>query len=487
MNYTEIKLRLEGSTALKLLRAEQAPLCLGFLRSVFRVDRAITRSQPEMIARLTTTIEEINDLVSTREAPTFTGGAKYYIDKWVADGAIITRYGDNDDILYELSPEADQAILFLERLGEKRQNTRGAHSKLRVFIDRLNWIAERANPDRQKMIDALDAQISDLQDQRFKLAAGETIVSESPERLIEEYQFARDTAQELLADFSRIRQLFLGVAQDMAERYASADASRGDLLEKAIVAHDQLKKGPLGMSFSAFRQYIGDNSTQNVLFDLIKATQEIPQLTESIRDDYFLQRLPESLLKEAIAVIEQTRRLSSDLRRMLDSRAITARRETQEALKTVMSLAYSVAETPPDGEILESWSASGASSSAEVHTRGLWRAPDVIPPVEESKPAPNAGKAAMLSVFSNLAAVEMKRLRSQLNERLSEENHGFRLTEMLDWYPPKEGHWLLDVLGYLEIAHGKRSHHSLKQDETWSYRPPGSNRSYRIPQIYFFK
>ena len=66
-------------------------------------------------------------------------------------------------------------------------------------------------------------------------------------------------------------------------------------------------------------------------------------------------------------------------------------------------------------------------------------------------------------LFSNLAAIEIERLKANLKARLDEEDHGFRLTEMLDWFPPKPDEWLLDVIGYLEIARNPLSSYVIKE------------------------
>jgi hypothetical protein len=127
LNYIEAKLRLDNSVVLKLLRADNAALCLGFLNAVFRMERAVFRSQSELIARLTTTIEEIAD--ENGEA-VFPRTAKEYIDIWERNGALVSRYNDENEIVYELTPEADQSLLSLENLGERPRQTAGAESKL---------------------------------------------------------------------------------------------------------------------------------------------------------------------------------------------------------------------------------------------------------------------------------------------------------------------------------------------------------------------
>jgi polyhydroxyalkanoate synthesis regulator phasin len=486
VNYLEAKLRLEKSAALRLLKAESAALCIAFLRDVFRVDRAISRPQHEMISRLTTVLDEIN---AAEEPKRFPRSAKDYIDKWVADGALVTRYGDGDEILYELTPEADHAILFFRQIGEQVQGTRGAQSKLRTIMESLQRIHSRANPDRDERIKELQAQIDALVDERTRLAAGEELEPDSPEKLMEEYLFAVEMAQGLLSDFSMIRLRFLQVAQELAERYASADTTRGALLERAITAHKELQTNPLGQSFAGFRDYLAADETQSKLLRLIERIEEIPALKDTLFRDRFLARMPSSLIDEAKAVIAQTRRLSSDLRRMLDASAITSRKEVHEMLGSVKSLAYSLADDPPVADLMVVALPYTDSALAEQAIRQTWRPPDTITPAGEFRAHPNDGQEQALKLLSALSAVDIPRLLNLLQTHFEQEDHGFRMTEMLNWHPPRPGEWLLDVVGYLEIARNPKGKHVIKNepDQRWSYRPPGSTRTYMLPQVYFFK
>lgn len=486
MNYIDARLRLENSTALRLLKADSAALCIAFLRDVFRVDRAISRPQHELVSRLTTTLDEVN---AGEEPKKFPRAAKDYIDKWVADGALITRYGEADEILYELTPEGDQAILFFRQIGEQVQGTRGAQSKLRTIMESLQRIHERANPDRDARLAEIQRQMDALRDERSRLVGGEEMVPDSPEKLMEEYQFAVEMAQGLLADFSSIRRRFMVVAQELAERYASADATRGALLERAINAHRELQGSALGQSFAGFREYLSADETQSRLLGLIQLMDGVEALKDTVQRDRFLVRMPANLIDEARAVIAQTRRLSSDLRRMLDASAITSRRETQEALAAVKALAYSLADNPPEGTVMDADLPYADIAIAEQAVRQPWRAPEHIATTTEFVAHANDGLQDALRLISDLAAVDIPRLLALVESRLRTEGHGFRLTEMLDWHPPRPGEWLLDVVGYLEIARAAQSNHviNLEPEARWTYQPPGSDRGFNLPQIYFFK
>lgn len=312
--------------ALRLLKADNAPLCLGFLHSVFRADRAVVRPQSEMVSRLTTVIEEITEESGERRFPR---PAKDYLDAWITAGALVTRYNDDNEVIYELTPEADQAILVFENIGDRPRNTAGAESKLRAITATLREISERANPDRDSRIRTLEEEIVRLTEQVQRLKAGEKLVPDTPEQLLERYHFAVDMARQLLADFSLIRQRFLGLAKELAERHAMPDSNRGLILARALDVHRELHEGPLGQSFAGFQEFLHSPDAQKALFEMIDRISAIVGIGEEERRGRFLQGLPANLLAEAKSVVEQTRRLSSELRHMLDAHALATRRETK--------------------------------------------------------------------------------------------------------------------------------------------------------------
>lgn len=486
VNYIEAKYQLDRSATLRLLKADNAPLCIPFLRDVFRVDRAIHRSQPEMVARLTTVLDEINGPTEPRKFPR---NAKDYLDKWLADGALVTRYGDDNDVVYELTPAADEAILFFQQLSEHGAGTRGTESKLRTIMQSLERIKQGAAPDRAARLEDIRQRIATLEEKRLKLLLSDTIQPDSPEKLLEELQFAVEMAHGLLADFTRIRQRFLEVAQDLAERYASADVSRGALLERALIAHNELRTGPLGQSFFGFREYLAADETQSKLSSLIEQLEQVPALSAEMSRDRFLSRVPQSLIAEAQAVVRQTRHLSSDLRRMLDATAITSRREVHELLNDTKALLYSLCDMPPVAPLWEGALPYADIEKTEATLRLPWKSPDVIVPMGESQAHTNAATPDVLKLFAELSFIDMARLTQQLQERFRLEEYGFRLAEMLKWYPPRSEEWLLDVIGYLELARRPQSLFVLQNrpEDYWEYQPPGSIRTYRLPQIYFFK
>ncbi len=488
MNYADAKLRLESSTAFKLLKAINAPLCLGFLSAVFRVDRAVWRTQSEMVSRLTTMLEEINEAEDERR---FTNTAKEYLDQWVAGGALFTRYNEEHEVIYELTPEADQALLIFDRLGERSKNTAGAESKLRAIAMTLQQIAERANPDREQRIAALEERIADLKEQVNRLKAGEALVADSPEQLIERYQFAVDVARQLLADFSLIRQRFLTLAKELAEEHASAEATRGTILSHALDVHRELHEGPLGQSFAAFQEFLHSPESQKALFALIDQITRLEGIGLEEMKTQFLYKLPASLLAEAKSVVAQTRRLSAELRQMLDSEAITTRRQIREALAATKALAYRLSDEPPVKGLIGITRAYAEIDGAEDLLRLPWRPPEQITAVgnSEAHQTSEEDKRRALAMMAQLPAIEIERLKGNLAQRFSAGDNAFRLLEMLEWFPPTEGNWLLDVVGYLEIARMRSSKHAVRieDDQTWVYQPPGKGARYRLPQIYFYK
>lgn len=486
MNFIEAEQRLSQSPVIRLIKGDNAALCLGFLHSVFRQQRAITRTQDEMISRLTTALDDINGDIEPKR---FTGAPKYYLDQWVSAGALQTQHDDSFQVCYEITPEADQALLIFEGLGRRPEVSLGAESKLRAITNTLQEIAERANPDRHARIASLEEQVTKIQDEITRLRSGVELKADTPEMLLERYLFAVDISRQLLADFSAIRQRFLMLARELSERYAMSDVTRGDLLSRVIQAHNELNEGPQGQSFRAFRDFLLSPEAQKVMFQLLENISKIPVIGEEENRSRALARLPRNLMAEAKSVIETTRRLSSELRRMLDTKAIATRRATHEALSEIRSLAFGLADSPPEEALHESDEIWPDITGAEMNMRLLWKAPEVVPPMGESKPIESGDKSAFLDVFGGLSSIEIERLEKQLRSRFDAGDNAFRLTEMLEWFPPVRGNWLLDVIGYLEIARSTGSNHIINstKDHSWRYTVSDTQQSFILPQIYFYR
>ena len=143
----------------------------------------------------------------------------------------------------------------------------------------------------------------------------------------------------------------------------------------------------------------------------------------------------------------------------------------------------------PTGPLWEAALPYADIEKTETMLRLPWKAPDVIVPLGESQAHTNAASPDVLKLFADLSFIDLTRLNEQLEERFRLEDYGFQLTEMLKWYPPRRGEWLLDVIGYLELARRPKSTFVLRDrpEDYWEYRPPDSERSYRLPQVYFHK
>jgi hypothetical protein len=84
-----------------------------------------------MVSRLTTVLEEVyGDEPGERRHPR---PALEYLDKWIADDALVSRSNEDNELIYEPTPEADQALVIFEGLETQARQTLGAESKLRII------------------------------------------------------------------------------------------------------------------------------------------------------------------------------------------------------------------------------------------------------------------------------------------------------------------------------------------------------------------
>lgn len=113
MYFEKISFLLKNSTTVKLLRAENAPLIISFFHEVFKGNnKRDTITEKEIIILLTDYLYQIN-----QDKILFPQTAKEYLTAWSADGAgYLRRYPENDELVYELTPSAENALKWIDEL-----------------------------------------------------------------------------------------------------------------------------------------------------------------------------------------------------------------------------------------------------------------------------------------------------------------------------------------------------------------------------------
>jgi hypothetical protein len=253
----------------------------------------------------------------------------------------------------------------------------------------------------------------------------------------------------LQGDFRAVEDSFKTITRNVQKRQAELDGSRGDILGFALAAEDSLKLEDQGVSFDEFVRLVLSPSKQEQLETIVARLDEIEALVEQVEGIRRVRGMIGSLSDEAEKVLRTTRRLSSTLRRLLDSRIVSTRLRLTEVLREIRGAAARLAENPPSDRV--GVEVLGELDLPNLWERSFWTAPARFESTALTDHKPDDDDR--LAAFRHLAGMQrldwdaMRRnIAAMLRESLRPP-----LSELLRAHPPEAG--AIEILGYLQIAH----------------------------------
>ena len=455
-------------------------MVLAFVHAAFRAEHAVVRTEGAMVERLTVFLEEINEAEGRQ---VFDKPASYYLDYWSGKGILQRRHTDSLEVVYGLTPAAERAHAFVQRMD--RRQTVGADSKLKLIARTLEDLSENSDPDVDRRIRIIDRKITALRDEQHALNIGGRPKVYTLGEKQERYRLAVDIARDLQRDFGIIRERFKVLARTVAEKYGVTGVNRGDVLRQALDDDAVLRHSPEGQSFRAFQFFLLDPDGQNDLRKLVDEVEALPEIDIEEKKGRFLRDLPSILLVEAQAVVATNERLSEQLRRVLDTANARSRAEAQALIKEIMALAYTVKQVPPAD--LMSINFELDTGAAEAAIKPLWREPNDPPKVGSAEAAAEGDIAAFATQLADLVTVDFDRLKEQISEGFKRLGNGYSLKELVEAIPPEPGPVILDLLGYLELARRDPNYCRFRPGKEFRHVLGMSGKVLVIPDVEFYQ
>jgi hypothetical protein len=190
-----------------------------------------------------------------------------------------------------------------------------------------------------------------------------------------------------------------------------------------------------------------------------------------------------SLLAEADKVMRTTARLSSSLRRLLDSKSEAHRTRLTQVLSEIRDAAVLLRDSPPDAISIK---LDTDASLQSPFARPFWvpEAGFQSLPAEPESIAPEQIKL-LASAFSKLVRLDMRKLRNNIREATFEGNV-CSLKELIEHSSSDIG--IAQVLGYLQIAHDDAHEIDFTRHE-WielhADQHPKTPKRIRVPKVLF--
>ena len=193
MDYAQLRFDLENSPSLKSLRSPHASLIFSYLYQQFKQQQRITAPYQDLVDSLDAVLEEIN----AQQPDTFPRSAKNYLDDWSKEQRLLRIYvASGDQLLVELTPDAERSIRWLEEL--RQRPFVGTESRFRSIFATLSELFTNSSADPQQRLTYLRAQQETLQREIDEISATGEVRRLNETQIRERYLQANENALRLL-------------------------------------------------------------------------------------------------------------------------------------------------------------------------------------------------------------------------------------------------------------------------------------------------
>ncbi|HMP83946.1 MAG TPA: DUF3375 domain-containing protein [Verrucomicrobiota bacterium] len=477
MEYHDINLLLKLPT-LQLLRAQNAPMLLGFLHQTFKREHKVVIPEGQLRASLTTYLDELRE----SDPLAYPKTAAEYLADWCSEshGFLRRYYGsDASEPQFELTIGSEKALLWLESLQEARFV--GTESRLESIFTGLDEILKFASADPDERIRRLEKEADEIRAEIDRIRATGAVASFSPVQINERYAQILGTARELLSDFRQVEENFKRVAREIAERQTQPGVTKGAIVGHLLDSHDALRESEQGQSFFAFWNLLLSTDRQQQFQEQMDQVVGLEALNADHRGNHLLRRLISNLLREGEKVVESHQRMSTNLRRVLDTAHLNERRQVGELLQAIRNTALKLRDNPPTDE--DFFHVEDFPEIFSAMSRPLWQAPASV--TLSGGIENDDGELGLdeLRGFRNLPQIRLEELRRNVAACLEREPT-VTLQQVLDFSPPRHG--MMEVAGYVIVA-ASDPHHYVGDDTQVLELPPPSRQRWRVPRVLFCK
>jgi len=460
----------------KLLASDKAPMVLGVLQDLLLGEEKVVPASV-LLEKLQ---QELQQLKGAGEDMAQSGQA--YLALWLSEGWLTRRLpAGAQEEQYELTTDAVTAIRFLQGILQPR--ALATESRLAIVMQQLTKLAEDTNPDPSSRRAALLAERARIDRELEQVGRG-VIETLPAERALERARDIIGLADELVADFRRVREDFDQLNRQLRADLLDNEGSRGQVLEQLFAGMDLIGETPAGKTFYAFWR---------LLTNIEQATIFSESLTEVVTRDFaselgagekrFLRNLTNRLLDEGGNVHEVLQTFSRSLRNFVQSREYQEQRRFNVVLRESQRHALAIKEhIRPNQDVgFSLW-----LPSAQLRSAAQWRLYDpadrAAPGGMEDAPESSMSLQDIASMVRN-SEIDFGVLRRNIYERL-QQSSVVGIEELLRVYPATQG--LGSVVGYIHLAlrHGQVTHSTAQVN--WTGMDTVA-RSAVVPAVYFLK
>lgn len=481
MQLDKLLIYFKTSPAIKLLNAEHSPYIVDYLYLQFKRHNRITIPMSELRASLKDYLERLHET----NVSELTDTAESYLSKWCTGE---TRYlhrffeGGHNEAVYQLTRHTEEVFKFLDSVLQDEIGFIGTESRLRLIISTLSDLVSGSSDDPEKRIAHLFKDRQLIDEEIAKIQREGLAKKYEAAILRERFATAVSLLRQLLGDFRAVEDRFKQITHDVQQRQTEGKEPLGNILQFALDSEDLLKKDDQGVSFHEFFSFILSHKQQEKLQSIITELGQIEELSQQQESLMMVRRMVKSLLAEAEKVMRTNQRLTATLRRLLDLRAASERKQLaillQDIKRMVSKLPYSSRDT------IEICVDTGIEVNLPF-ARRFWTQPEKFDVIELSEHMVDASRR--LEAFQLLAQMhrlDWKLMRDQVS-RVVKQHGSATLKQVVEEFSLKSG--IIELLGYVQLAHD--DDHLISRDEVEEINVMSeiSAKRYKVsvPLIYF--
>jgi hypothetical protein len=443
MDFETLDRLRQSHPAWRLLRADHAPLIVGFLHRTYVKPNVRSLLESELILKLEDHLFHLRREVGEDRFPR---SAEAYLEDWASDrhGWLRKYYAEgSDEPVLDITPATEQALDWLASLSHRPFI--GTQSRLLTLFELLRQLAGGTDADPESRIAELNRRRAEIDAEITRIRGGALPLFDATE-VRERFLQITDSARALLSDFRAVEQSFRDLDRATRERIAVWDGAKGALLEEVLGSRDAISDSDQGKSFRAFWDFLMSPRRQEELSHLLArvfALEPVQGLSPA-PDRRFL-RLHHDWLAAGEVTQRTVARLSAELRRYLDDKSYLENRRIMAILREIEARALQVRDSAPEGPfmVLEEM----APDIRLVMDRPLY-SPPMKPEIDATLDLSRADDIPADALF-NRVYVDKARLDSQIR-RLLQRRTQVSLAEVAAAHPLEQG--LAELVAYLSLA-----------------------------------
>ncbi|HEY9842269.1 MAG TPA: DUF3375 domain-containing protein, partial [Candidatus Obscuribacterales bacterium] len=346
MKYQEIAELIQESATVRLFRSESAALILAFFVRLFRERNLLVISEAELVEHLADFLEDEQlhegETGDDRQISYYEARARQLITRWCDQGFLRNYPDQRGEALYELTPESEKALQWLETLN-KREFV-GTESRFKDILSRMRELVENSNQDPDVRIRDLEAKQRQISREIARIRNEQSVRSFDDYQIKSRYLEIQRLAQQLLSDFREVEENFRDLTREIYQRHLELRSGKGQILRYAFDALEALKSSDQGKSFYAFWDFLLMTAGQRELQELTDQVQILVRDRGLELEDGLLRHLRSFLHQAAQKVLDSNDRMAERLSRIIIDKDPQESRALKESIGRIKELAVKLAD-----------------------------------------------------------------------------------------------------------------------------------------------